>query len=84
MHMEDTMRTQANATPPSWLTETVAAVRGDRVSVVELATALDVHPWTVRRWIRDGRIETVKDGNQRWITREAVERFLAAGISSSA
>jgi excisionase family DNA binding protein len=78
------MRTQANATPPPWLTETVAAVRGDRVSVVELATALNVHPWTVRRWIRDGRIEAVKVGSQKRITRKAVERFLAAGISASA
>jgi excisionase family DNA binding protein len=77
------MRT-ANPTPPSWLIETVAAVRGDRVSVVELATALDVHPWTVRRWIREGRLEAVKVGNQRRITRKAVERFLAAGVSASA
>lgn len=77
------MRT-ANPTPPSWLTETVAAVRSDRVSVVELATALDRHPWTIRRWIRDGRLKTVKLGNQRWITRDAVERFLAAGVSASA
>ena len=78
------MKTATNPTPPSWLAETVSAARGDRVSVVELATALGVHPWTVRRWIRDGRIEAIKIGGQRHITRKAVERFLAAGISASA
>jgi excisionase family DNA binding protein len=63
---------------PSWLTETVAAARGDRVSVVELAAAMDVHPWTVRRWIKNGELEAVKIGKHRWITRKAVEQFLAA------
>jgi excisionase family DNA binding protein len=84
LHTESTMKTATNPTPPSWLAETVAAVRGDRVSVVELATALDVHPWTVRRWIREGRLEAVKVGNLRRITRKAVERFLADGVSASA
>jgi excisionase family DNA binding protein len=63
---------------PSWLTETIAAACGDRVSVAELATALDVHPWTVRRWIKSGQLEAVKIGKHRRITRKAVERFLAA------
>jgi excisionase family DNA binding protein len=63
---------------PSWLTETVAAARGERVSVTELATALDVAPWTVRRWIKNGELEAVKIGRHRRITRRAVERFLAA------
>jgi excisionase family DNA binding protein len=66
-----------NPAPPTWLAETVAAARGDRVSVVELATAMDVHPWTVRRWIKNGELEAVKIGKHRRITRKAVERFLA-------
>jgi excisionase family DNA binding protein len=74
------MKTATNPTPPSWLAETVAAVRGDRVSVVELATAIGRHPWTVRRWIRDGKLTTVRFGNKRWVTRDSVEKFLAAGI----
>jgi excisionase family DNA binding protein len=65
------------ATPPSWLAETIAAARDDRVSVAELATAMDVHPWTVRRWIKNGELEAVKIGKHRRITRKAVERFLA-------
>jgi excisionase family DNA binding protein len=63
---------------PTWLTETIAAARGDRVSVTDLATALEVHPWTVRRWIKNGELEAVKIGKHRRITRKAVERFLVA------
>ena len=69
---------KTDLTAPSWLTETIAAARGDRVSVLELAAALHVHPWTVRRWIKNGDLEAVKVGNQRRITRKAVERFLTA------
>jgi excisionase family DNA binding protein len=79
------MSTHSNtATPPTWLTETIAAARGDRVSVPELAAALHVHPWTVRRWIKNGELEAVKIGKHRRITRKAVERFLGANVAASA
>jgi excisionase family DNA binding protein len=75
---------KSKPTPPSWLTETIAAARGDHVSVAELAAALDLHPWTVRRYVREGRLETVKVGARHRITRKALERFLGANVAASA
>jgi excisionase family DNA binding protein len=79
------MRTaKPKPTPPTWLNETIAAARGDHVSVVELAAALNLHPWTVRRYVREGRLETVKVGARHRITRNALERFLGADVAASA
>jgi excisionase family DNA binding protein len=76
------MRTKTS--PPTWLTETIEAVRGDNVSITEFAAAMNLHPWTVRRYVRDGKLEAVKVGRQRRITRNAVEKFLGASVAASA
>jgi excisionase family DNA binding protein len=62
---------------PDWLHSLVSTARGDQVTITQLAAALGVHPFTVRRWIHDGRLESVMVGKRRRITRAAIERFLA-------
>lgn len=70
--------------PPSWLSEMVEAARGEAVTIPVLAKALNLHEWTVRRYVRDGRIESVKVGGQQRVTRKALERFLSVDIAASA
>jgi excisionase family DNA binding protein len=77
------IKTRTPASPPEWLRTAVTATRGDRVTVTQLAAALGVHAWTVRRWIRAGRIEAPKVGTRLRISRAAVERFLATEAGTS-
>jgi excisionase family DNA binding protein len=43
----------------------------------EAALALHVSTWTVRRWVREGRLRSVRPGHRRLVSREDVERLLA-------
>jgi excisionase family DNA binding protein len=71
-------------TAPAWLSEMIDAARGEAVTIPELANALNVHEWTVRRYIRDGRLEAVKVGGRRRVARKALERFLSANAAAKA
>ena len=53
------------------------------LSVDEIATELDVNPETVRRWIRLGKLKSVKAGRQHRIKPEDLEAFLAGTGSQS-
>lgn len=45
-------------------------------NVFEVADLCRVHPETVRRWIRDGRLEAFYAGRRQVISEEALEKFL--------
>lgn len=38
--------------------------------------ALLVSPWTIRRWVRDGRLRSIRPGHRRLVSRADVERML--------
>lgn len=42
----------------------------------EVAEKLSVHPSTVRRWIREGKIESIRFGRDYKIPEEALEKFI--------
>jgi excisionase family DNA binding protein len=46
------------------------------MTIDEVAEQLSVHPETVRRWIRDGRLRVHRAGRQYRVTREALMEFL--------
>lgn len=46
----------------------------------EVATALRVHPRTVRKWIADRKLRGFRVGSRFRVTRGEVERFVAAGM----
>lgn len=45
--------------------------------VHEAALVLRVSEWTVRRWVRSGRLRSVRPGRRRLVSREDVERLIA-------
>jgi excisionase family DNA binding protein len=53
------------------------------MTVRDVARRLGVHPETVRRWIRDGKLEAIQLPSGRWgvaeyrITEEALTKFLS-------
>lgn len=46
----------------------------------EVATALKVHPRTVRKWIEGGKLRGFRVGSRFRVTHSEVERFVAAGM----
>jgi excisionase family DNA binding protein len=50
----------------------------------EVATLLRIDVRTVRRWIGDGQVESVKVGAQYRIPRRSLERFIGATIEQLA
>ena len=50
-------------------------------SVTQVAELCDVHPGTVRRWIRDGLLGTVSVGRRRYVP--AVEIHRLAGTATA-
>jgi excisionase family DNA binding protein len=46
----------------------------------EVATALRVHPRTVRKWIAGGKLRGFRVGSRFRVTQGEVERFVAAGM----
>jgi excisionase family DNA binding protein len=49
------------------------------LTALEIATRLDVHQGTIRRWAAEGLIESRKFGHLRRFPADAVERFLENG-----
>ena len=45
--------------------------------VPELSTVLDVTPYSIRKFIQEGRMEAIKIGRRLWISEEALKQFLA-------
>ena len=57
------------------------------LTVQQVADMLQLHPETVREWLREGRLEGVRLGERRtgWRVRESeVARFLEAGKAIAA
>jgi len=69
---------KATQTAPEWLLTTVKAHQGERATIRQVADAIQVHPTTVRRLIGDGKLEEVRVGNRRFVSRASIERFLGA------
>jgi excisionase family DNA binding protein len=46
------------------------------LTVQEIAKMLKVHEQTVFRWIREGKLESVKIGSNLRITREQLDEFI--------
>jgi len=51
-------------------------LRRDFYSVKDLAGLLSVSPWSVRTWLRFGRLRAIKCGARVLIPRESIEVFL--------
>lgn len=49
----------------------------DRIlnSIERTAERLDISPWTVRAWIRQGKIQSIKRGTRRLIPESELLRF---------
>jgi excisionase family DNA binding protein len=56
----------------------VIATMPDYVSVREAAELLDYHPESVRRLIRNGKLEAEQKSNAWWIFRDSVEAYREA------
>jgi excisionase family DNA binding protein len=76
-------RTSRTQTAPDWLRTTVRLTQGQRATIRQVADALGVHPATVRRLVDSGKLEATKVGNKRFVSREAIERFLAVKTAVS-
>jgi excisionase family DNA binding protein len=50
------------------------------LSIEAVAELLSVSPWTIRSWIRDGRLGSAKLGTRRLIPQSEVERFVAGSF----
>ena len=48
-------------------------------SVDEAAGLLGISPWTVRSYIRDGKLKPVRLGRRVLLTEDALERLIAGG-----
>jgi excisionase family DNA binding protein len=73
-------RTQA---VPDWLLTTVQSTQGQRATIRQVAHAMGLHPATVRRLIDSGKLEVTRVGNKRFVSRAAIERFLAVQTAVS-
>lgn len=47
-----------------------------RVTVPNAAAILNKHPYTLREWINNGKIQTLPIGSRHWITVEEIHRKL--------
>ena len=52
-------------------------------SVEEAAELLGISPWTVRSYIRDGKLQPVRLGRRVLIEETELERFVASGKTAS-
>jgi excisionase family DNA binding protein len=61
----------------------IIGIMGERFYTVrEISDVLQVHEGTVKRWVREGRIESIKIGMQVLrVKPEAFEQFLALSTS---
>ena len=50
-------------------------------SITEAANALSVSPWTIRKWVRDGRLKSTRLGRRVVVERAELLRVLAEGIN---
>jgi excisionase family DNA binding protein len=48
-------------------------------SVVESAELLRISPWTIRSYIRDGKLKPVRLGRRVLVEETELERFIASG-----
>jgi excisionase family DNA binding protein len=55
---------------------TTTATSDDLVTVEQIAAICHAHPETVRRWLRDGRVPSVKIGLRRLVHRTDLNRLL--------
>jgi excisionase family DNA binding protein len=55
----------------------------DRIlyNVTEAARVLSLSPWTLRRWIKEGKLESVRLGRRVLITVDELSRLVDAGRS---
>jgi excisionase family DNA binding protein len=49
-------------------------------SIKRAAEYWDVSPWTVRKWLQDGRVHSIKLGARRLIPEEEIERVSTKGL----
>jgi excisionase family DNA binding protein len=51
------------------------------LSVVMVAEHLGVSPWTIRVWIKQGKLGSAKLGTRRLVPQSEVTRFLASSFT---
>lgn len=49
-------------------------------SIKKTAEILDVSHWTIRAWIADGKLKSVKLGSRRMVTESEIQRVIQQGI----
>ena len=49
------------------------------LGVERVAEVLDMSPWTVRAWIQQGKLGSVKLGSRRLVRQSEVQRIVAQG-----
>ena len=53
----------------------------DQISISDASTKYDIHPNTIRRWIKLGAVAATKDDNGCWqISKSEVKKLLAARL----
>lgn len=50
------------------------------LSIAVTAAQLSVSPWTIRLWIKKGRLGSAKLGTRRLVPQSEIERFIACAI----
>jgi excisionase family DNA binding protein len=52
----------------------------DLLTLKETAARLNCHPHTLDRWIKDRKLDSVKIGGRRYVTRRAILAFVNSGV----
>lgn len=73
--LRETVRAELRAA----LAEIKPQAPGEYLSATEAARIADVHPETVRQWVREGRLPRHQAGSALRIRRSDLESFLEAG-----
>jgi excisionase family DNA binding protein len=50
------------------------------MSIEDFATTLGLSPWTIRAWIRDGKLNSFKVGSRRLLSPKEIDRLTKEGF----
>jgi excisionase family DNA binding protein len=53
----------------------------NKISIIDAASELGVHPNTIRRWVRGGHLPHYRIGRKIWIDKDEIARMFAENRS---